>query len=184
MTAMTRYIRKIPQETAQPVPPKERGNETTLHMFLAENWKLRIPASLAVAYGTLSFVLHDPDISTWPAGMRIFLLFAFTYLCFIAGKLKDFTGYLIRFALGVFVIYLLFSFIFFNPDSTEWAVRTRFCAIWGGEVIACVWSFLSLYKTDSEAREVFLSNYFFLYFFIGIFILLALFIIQIVKILP
>ena len=89
---MTRYIRNPPQETAQSVPVQERRNEATLHLFLAENWKLRIPTSLSVACGTLSFVLHDPGIRTWPASVRFFLLFAFAYLCFMAERLKDFTS--------------------------------------------------------------------------------------------
>ena len=161
LTARTRYIRKIPQETAQSVPVQERRNEATLHLFLAENWKLRIPTSLAVACGTLSFVLHDSDISIWPASVRFFLPLAFAYLCFMA-RLKDFTGYLIRFALGFFVIYLFFSFIFFNLDSAEWAVWTRFHTIWISEVIACIWSFLSLYKTDFESKNDFLILYLFL----------------------
>ena len=93
---------------------------------------VRMPAALLMAYGTISFVLLDPNVAAWPAGVRVFFMCATAYLGFMACLLKSFAGYA-GFFLSVFIV----------------------ACIWGAETLACILS-TPLFKKDE--KRVFTSS--------------------------
>ena len=82
---------------------------------------VRMPAALLMAYGTISFVLLDPNVAAWPAGVRVFFI----------------------------VAWLLISFFVFDLNVRNWNVGLRFGCIWGAETLACILS-TPLFKKDEK----------------------------------
>ena len=116
---------------------------------------VRMPVALLMAYGTISFVLLDPNVAAWPAGVRVFFMCATAYLGFMACLLKSFAGYA-GFFLSVFIVaWLVISFFVFDLNVRNWNVGLRFGCIWGAETLACILS-TPLFKKDE--KRVFASS--------------------------
>ena len=82
---MTRYIRKAPQKTCSvPAENERKAGTVPFHMTPAhKSLLLWIPFSCALSYGSVSFMLLNPDITVWG---RIF----WAMFCFVFHVLVDF----------------------------------------------------------------------------------------------
>ena len=84
-----------------------------------------IVTSLALSYGSVSFMLLDPDITSWPLGSRLFLLIYTSLLACIPNLAKSNIKSLVLFVLSGTASYAFFSFLLLCPLPTEWSDRTR-----------------------------------------------------------
>lgn len=84
-----------------------------------------ILTSLALAWGSVSFMLLNPDITSWPLGARLFLLFYTVLLACIPKLAKSNIKSLVLLVLSGIASYAFFSFLLFCPIPTEWPDITR-----------------------------------------------------------
>ncbi len=124
---MTRYIRKAPQKTC-PVPAENERKAGTVPFHMNPDHKsllLWIPLSCTLSYGSVSFMLLDPDITSWPLGSRLFLLTYTALLACIPKLAKNNIKSLVLPVLSGTASYAFFSFLLFCPVPTEWPDITR-----------------------------------------------------------
>ncbi|GAB7496824.1 hypothetical protein [Bilophila wadsworthia] len=88
-----------------------------------------IPTSLALAWGSVSFMLLNPDITSWPLGARLFLLFYTALLAYIPNLAKNNIKSLVLFVLSGTASYAFFSFLLLCPLPTEWSDTTRWLSV-------------------------------------------------------
>ena len=114
---MTRYIRKAPQKTCS-VPAENERKAGTVPFHMNPNNKnlfLWIPLSCALSYGSVSFILLNPDITSWPLGARLFLLFYTALLACIPKLAKNNIRSLVLLVLSGIASYAFFSFLLLCP---------------------------------------------------------------------
>ena len=88
-----------------------------------------IPTSLALAWGSVRFMLLEPDITSWPLGARLFLL-AYTVLLACIPKLaKNNIKSLVLLVMSGTASYAFFSFLLLCPVPTEWPDETRYLSV-------------------------------------------------------
>lgn len=120
--------------------PENDGGEMKLpSYFVFFAW---IPTSLALAYGSISFMLLNPDITSWPLGARLFLLFYTALLACIPKLAKNNIKSLVLLVLSGTASYAFFSFLLFCPVPTEWPDITR-----------CLYVLMSSWLASSFARS-------------------------------
>lgn len=124
---MTRYIRKAPQKTCSvPAENERKAGTVPFHMTPAhKSLLLWIPFSCALSYGSVSFMLLNPDITSWPLGSRLFLLTYTALLACIPNFAKSNIKSLVLLVLSGIASYAFFSFLLFCPLPTEWSDTTR-----------------------------------------------------------
>ena len=66
---------------------------------------------MALAWGSVSFMLLNPDITSWPLGARLFLLFYTALLAYIPNLAKNNIKSLVLFVLSGTASYAFFSFL-------------------------------------------------------------------------
>lgn len=104
--------------------PENGGGEMKLPIryFVFFAW---IPTSLALAYGSISFMLLDPNITLWPLGARLFLLVGWAWLVCISKFAKSSITFLGLLILSGITSYVFFSFLLFCAVPTEWSDINR-----------------------------------------------------------
>lgn len=89
-----------------------------------------IPTSLALAYGSVSFMLLNPNIAAWPFSARFSLLLAWAWLLYVPARV---TGEVARFfvllVLSGVISYVVLSFLLYNAIPLEWASPVRCLSI-------------------------------------------------------
>ena len=89
-----------------------------------------IPTSLALAYGSISFMLLDPNIPAWLFSPRFSLLLGWAWLLYIpvrvTGELACFFALLV---LSGVISYAVFSFLLFNAAPAEWSRLARYLSV-------------------------------------------------------
>lgn len=88
-----------------------------------------IPTSLVLAWGSVSFMLLNPDITSWPLGARLFLLVYTGLLAYIPKLAKNNIKSLVLFVLSGTASYAFFSFLLLCPLPTEWPDTTRWLSV-------------------------------------------------------
>ena len=128
---MTRYIRKAPQKTCS-VPAENERKAGTVPFHMNPNNKnlfLWIPLSCALSYGSVSFILLNPDITSWPLGARLFLLFYTALLACIPKLAKNNIRSLVLLVLSGIASYAFFSFLLLCPIPTKWPDEARYLSV-------------------------------------------------------
>ena len=119
---MTPYIGKAPKKDCS-VPTENERKAGTVPFHMNPDHKsllLWIPLSCALSYGSVSFMLLNPDITSWPLGARFFLLFYTVLLACIPRLAKNNIKSLVLLVLSGTASYAFFSFLLFCPVPTEW----------------------------------------------------------------
>ena len=128
---MTRYIRKAPQKTCS-VPAENERKAGTVPFHMNPNNKnlfLWIPLSCALSYGSVSFILLNPDITSWPLGARLFLLFYTALLACIPKLAKNNIRSLVLLVLSGIASYAFFSFLLLCPIPTKWPDEALYLSV-------------------------------------------------------
>ena len=128
---MTRYIRKAPQKTCS-VPAENERKAGTVPFHMNPNNKnlfLWIPLSCALSYGSVSFILLNPDITSWPLGARLFLLFYTALLACIPKLAKNNIRSLVLLVLSGIASYAFFSFLLLCPIPTKRPDEARYLSV-------------------------------------------------------
>ena len=99
--------------------PENGGGEMKLPIryFVFFAW---IPTSLALAYGSISFMLLDPNIPAWSFCARFSLLLGWAWLLYIPIRVTgELTIFFVLLVLSGVISYAVFSFLLFNaaPQS-------------------------------------------------------------------
>ena len=143
---MTRYIRKAPQKTCSvPAENERKAGTVPFHMTPAhKSLLLWIPFSCALSYGSVSFMLLNPDITSWPLGARLFLLFYTALLACIPKLAKNNIRSLVLLVLSGIASYAFFSFLLLDCIMASYAVlllphivesRSSLCPARNGQVV-------------------------------------------------
>lgn len=135
---MTRYIRKAPPKTCS-VPAENERKAGTVPFHMNPDHKsllLWIPLSCALSYGSVSFMLLKPDITSWPLGARLFLLFYTALLACIPKLAKNNIRSLVLLVLSGIAFYAFFSFLLLCPIPTEWPDITRCLSVFMSSCLA------------------------------------------------
>lgn len=89
-----------------------------------------IPASFALAYGSISFMLLNPNVAAWSFSARLSLLLAWAWLLYVPAwvtrEVGTFVGLLV---LSGIISYALCSFLLFHAIPSEWSRPTRCLSI-------------------------------------------------------
>ena len=89
-----------------------------------------IPTSLALAYGSISFMLLDPNIPEWSFCARFSMLLGWAWLLYIPVRVTEelacFFGLLL---LSGIISYAVFSFLLFNATPAEWSRPVRYLSV-------------------------------------------------------
>lgn len=128
MTAMTRYIRKIPRKKVRSVPAENERKAEAVPFHENQNHKtlfLWIPISFALAYGSISFVLLESNIVSWTLSARLYLLVDCAWLVCISKFAKSRITFLGLLILSGITSYVFFSFLLFCAVPTEWSAINR-----------------------------------------------------------
>ena len=90
-----------------------------------------IAATFALAYGSISFMLFEPNIASWTFLARLWLLVAWGWLSYVPTLVKKPIRFLGILALSSLIFYVLFSFLLFNTTLAEWSgsIRSFFVAL-------------------------------------------------------
>jgi hypothetical protein len=127
---MTRIIRNIPRKKVPSVPTENEQKATVVSYNNKQkrnnkNIFLWLPLSFTLAYGSVSFILLEPNIASWPISARLFLLVYFGWLVYISKLAKNNFRFIGLLFLSGITSYVFFSFLFFCALPTEWSNINR-----------------------------------------------------------
>lgn len=109
--------------------PENGGGEMKLPIryFVFFAW---IPTSLALAYGSISFMLLDPNIPAWSFCARFSLLLGWAWLLYIPIRVTgELTIFFVLLVLSGVISYAVFSFLLFNAAPAEWSRPARYLSV-------------------------------------------------------
>lgn len=89
-----------------------------------------IPTSLALAYGSISFMLLDPNIPAWSFCARFSMLLGWAWLLYISVRVaEELACFLVLLILSGIISYAVFSFLLFNAAPAEWSRPVRYLSV-------------------------------------------------------
>lgn len=89
-----------------------------------------IPTSLALAYGSISFMLLDPNIPAWSFCARFSMLLGWAWLLYISVRVaEELACFLVLLVLSGIISYAVFSFLLFNAAPAEWSRPVRYLSV-------------------------------------------------------
>ena len=98
---------------------------TRYFVFFA--WTL---TSLALAYGSISFMLLDPNIPAWSFCARFSMLLGWAWLLYISVRVaEELACFLVLLVLSGIISYAVFSFLLFNAAPAEWSRPVRYLSV-------------------------------------------------------
>lgn len=122
------YIRKSPCKKVRSVPAENERKAEAVPFHENQNHKtlfLWIPIYLALAYGSISFVLFESNIASWTLSARLYLLVDCAWLVCISKFAKSRITFLGLLILSGITSYVFFSFLLFCAVPTEWSAINR-----------------------------------------------------------
>lgn len=89
-----------------------------------------IPTSLALAYGSISFMLLDPNIPEWSFCARFSMLLGWAWLLYIPVRVtEELACFFVLLLLSGVISYAVFSFLLFNAAPAEWSRPVRYLSV-------------------------------------------------------